>query len=553
MSLSPHRDSSRFNAEVRWRVRPRLHRTFLSIWMMSVSGLGCSPPSPADVDLSPVALKIQARPPSDAESIRAFCGSCHAVPNPNSFEKQRWHEEVELGFRIYRQSQRTDLTPPDFDATVEYFRDAAPKSIRLEPPDRVADQRFRSIGLNVTLDAPIEAISSMTRLSGRNEPASFLITDMSTGVVATLKASSNRVGNDGVPMAEATQLTRAAHVARAAPSDLNGDGRTDYVVADLGTASPQTEREGSVWWLDHPVGNDAMTQTGKSESPRGNQDIAMQRFPLRMGLSRVAEVQPIDYDGDGDQDVLVGDFGLHFEGGIHLGINAGIAAGVPKFQWQRLDARPGTIAMPICDLNQDGLDDYLSLVTQHYEMIEAHLNQGNGSFETHLIHRALDPAFGSSSMSLIDFDGDGDLDVLYTNGDTFDDSLAKPSHGIQWLENTGAFPFQPHRIGWMPGCYHAAGGDFDGDGDTDVVAVALLTDAESSRYPKGTFDGVAWFERTDAGFSRHSLVIDTCQAATCAVVDWNQDGRLDILVPPCDLTYNETTQFTLFLNQPTPP
>ena len=32
-------------------------------------------------------------------------------------------------------------------------------------------------------------------------------------------------------------------------------------------------------------------------------------------------------------------------------------------------------------------------------------------------------------MQLVDFDGDGDLDVLVTNGDSFDDFLLKPYHG----------------------------------------------------------------------------------------------------------------------------
>ncbi len=40
-------------------------------------------------------------------------------------------------------------------------------------------------------------------------------------------------------------------------------------------------------------------------------------------------------------------------------------------------------------------------------------------------------------MSLTDLDGDGDTDILLANGDTFDDSLLKPYHGVAWLSRAG--------------------------------------------------------------------------------------------------------------------
>ena len=36
--------------------------------------------------------------------------------------------------------------------------------------------------------------------------------------------------------------------------------------------------------------------------------------------------------------------------------------------------------------------------------------------------------------------------MLYTHGDTFDDFVVKPYHGVQWLENTGTYPYTAHTL-----------------------------------------------------------------------------------------------------------
>ena len=73
----------------------------------------------------------------------------------------------------------------------------------------------------------------------------------------------------------------------------------------------------------------------------------------------------------------------------------------------------------------------------------AFLNEGGGRFRKETIFAGPHPAYGSSGIQLVDMDGDGDLDVLYTNGDVMDPPpILKPYHGVQWLENEGRFPFK---------------------------------------------------------------------------------------------------------------
>ena len=520
----------------------------LLFWSAIVVAAGCGrsdgirDTTNADVSTSKATSLAGDVAPSDHDSIRRFCGDCHAVPLATSFDKERWDHEVKQGIRLYRESGRTDLVVPDFDATLAFFRDQAPETISIPIPDRTMDTRFKPmmLGLAAT-DRPV-AVSQIRWLppdsessGGLESEQAFLMADIWTGRIDRVELHSDSSAAIGC-RPQTRMLASVAHPSHVEPVEMNGDGIIDYVVADLGTLSPQSERQGSVWLL------------------KGKPDGSADRMALRLGLSRVAEVRPIDHDADGDFDLLVGDFGLHFEGGTYLVENQSTPSTVtrkerPKWDWNVIDSRPGVVELEVVDFNGDGRMDYVAVVSQHYESIEVGINLGDGRFEQQVIFQGGDPSLGSSGMELIDFDHDGDLDVICTHGDTFDDSLAKPFHGITYLENEGTYPFTPRRVADMPGCYCAVAGDLDGDGDNDIAAVSLLSDDEVARYPAGTFDAIAWFEQTSTNqFRRHSIRVNRCQAATCSVVDIDDDGDLDLVVPPYDTDVQDAADVEIFLN-----
>src|SRR5262249_21185156 len=154
------------------------------------------------------------------------------------------------------------------------------------------------------------------------------------------------------------------------------------------------------------------------------------------------------------------------------------------------------------------------------------------NFRKETVFAAPHPTFGSNGIQLIDMNGDGRLDVLYTNGDSLDAPyLLKPYHGVQWLENKGSFPFEHHRLADMYGIGRAVAADFAGTGRLDVAAVSYLPDKFFPRRDALHLDAVVLLEQAAPGkFLRHTLESVTCDHLTCAVGDVYGDGKLDLVV-----------------------
>ena len=172
------------------------------------------------------------------------------------------------------------------------------------------------------------------------------------------------------------------------------------------------------------------------------------------------------------------------------------------------------------------------MVSNESECVEAFLNQGGGRFHRHTLWRAPDLAFGSSGIEPVDLNGDGRIDVLYANGDAFDNSYICPWHGVQWLENVGNGQFRYRRLTDMPGVFLALPGDFDGDGDLDIVAVSSLpADPKPRAAVAKEFPSVVLLEQASPGqFVRHTLEKGFPCHAAVVVGDFNHDGRPDFAV-----------------------
>ena len=450
---------------------------------------------------------------SETESaITAFCGDCHAQPRPESFARSQWYAEARWGYKVYARSGRSDLTPPPLQDTLAYYQSRAPAQLQFPAPSPI-DERLRSSFTREPLDwgqgnYVLPAVSHLRwQAIGLGEGPRLLACDMRDGSVSTVELH----GSDR----RRVVLARFDHPCHAEPCDLDGDGRLDLVVAELGSFFPSDHDRGRVIWLRKEKDNDSFSPIMVAE-----------------GLGRVADVRPADVDGDGDQDLIVAEFGNYLTGSIALLRNVAQSGQPPRFLLEEIDPRPGTIHVPVYDFNNDGRPDFLALVSQEYETVDLLLNQGNGTFRLQNLWAGPDLTFGSSGIELVDLDGDGDMDVLYSNGDSFDNSCASPTHGIQWLENVGDTKFTYHRLVDFPGVYRALPGDFDNDGDLDVVAVAFLpagVNPESIRTPETA--SVLLLEHTSPGsFAPHALECGFANHATFETGDFDADGDLDFAV-----------------------
>jgi hypothetical protein len=196
------------------------------------------------------------------------------------------------------------------------------------------------------------------------------------------------------------------------------------------------------------------------------------------------------------------------------------------FVSREADWRQGPIHVPVVDLDRDGKPDFVDLISQHHETVVAFLNRGKNAFATKTIYAAPHPGWGTSGLELTDLDRDGDIDVLLTNGDMFDEFLLKPYHGIAWLENRGTFPFTAHTLAPLSGVHRAQAADLDGDGDLDIVAGTLIPGM--AKYGK-ELPSLVWLEQVAPGkFERHTLE-EGGYHASLDVGDVDGDGDMDVV------------------------
>ena len=204
--------------------------------------------------------------------------------------------------------------------------------------------------------------------------------------------------------------------------DMNGDGHLDLLVSSMGYVFPNNDKIGTVVILE----ND------------GHQNFI--RHEVLTNTSRVTDVRAADFDEDGQLDLVVGQFGYD-QGEVRWMRRTGPWTFDPGVILTDLS---GDINVCVADFNGDGHQDIVALISQQWEEIYYFENDGKGNFTRKLIWGSTNEDYGSSGISLCDVNGDGRMDILYTNGDGFGPAATpgpRPWHGIQWLENTGGGNF----------------------------------------------------------------------------------------------------------------
>ena len=359
-------------------------------------------------------------------------------------------------------------------------------------------------------------------------------------------------------------ITEPPFISNVQTTDLDGDGLMDIIVCDCKSNSVNWIRQFPAGVYTETVLADSMNAPAHVQiidfDKDGDKDILVavlgvifpnndkigsvvilendgkNHFKKHIVVDKVARVSDVragDLDNDGDLDLAVAQFG--YDDGETRWIEN---LGNWKFKSHILQNLSGPINVEIVDIDKDGDLDIISLVSQEWEEIYGFINDGKGNFTSKLLWGSNNEDFGSSGIYMCDLDKDGDADILYTNGDAFDyiPPRGKPWHGIQWLENKGNLNFEFHRLATFVGAYNARPVDIDNDGDLDIFCVSgfnLWDNPQSQSF--------IWLENTgNMKFTLHDIASSPTHLITLEMGDFNNDGLMDFVTggmhayPPFD-------------------
>lgn len=461
------------------------------------------------MDQASLVPELPALDPVTEDQVGELCSRCHRRPTEEVLPKSAWPKTIWMmsTFSGFGANVKWKVEP---EAVVDWFVQRAPAKLDL-PPVEVTRQ-----------PDPLRLIRHDVCIANWTDVAfvsNVLLADVVGGprpelIVCDMKSGTIFMGKTERPGWSLEPVGKVSYPAHAEAVDLDHDGRVDLLIAALGSFTAMDHKLGSVEWL------------------RQVEDGRFERITVAADLGRVADVQAADLDRDGDTDLAVAEFGWRTTGHVILLENRAELGEPPKYVQFPIEGNHGASHLAITDLDGDGPLDILALYSQEHELVRCYLNREEGWTEFRDLYRAPHPAWGHSGAQIHDMDQDGDTDILLTNGDTYDNSLLKPYHGIRWLENRGALDFAVHDLLTMYGAYRAEAADVDGDGDVDVVACALAEqDNVDAQADVTGFESLLWAEQVAPGqFVHHTLEVSRCHHPNLTLGDYDLDGDVDILV-----------------------
>ena len=333
----------------------------------------------------------------------------------------------------------------------------------------------------------------MTAQSNPVVDAGHADTSPSAQVLTAASAQSAAV-SPAVRFAAAVPYNLGVQPTFVAIGDLNGDGRSDLVVASF---------------------CDPGCETGSVEVLLGNGDGTFQP-PVSYGSGGCGYASVVigDVNGDGKPDLVVGSTfqnnqcDVSGDGAVGVLLGNGDGTFQPPVSYDsggyNTQGRiTGSVAM--ADLNGDGHPD-LVVANSDSNSVGVLLNNGDGTFQAAVSYSSGE--YSADSVSIADLNGDGHPDLVVAGG------------GVSVLLGNGDGTFQP-AVGYSSSSAVAVAiGDLNGDGHPDILLGKYAVPSVDVLFGNGdgTFQPAVSYSTGGAG------------SWAVAIADVNGDGYLDLAV-----------------------
>ena len=366
-------------------------------------------------------------------------------------------------------------------------------ALRQQDNERLADMlKSETIVMDITGDGFDDIISkdhialgsasgelTIQPINSGIEATDFSIADINNDGLADIILKNERQiswslnSNNGDSFSQYEIINMAPNISSksAQVGDFDGDGDID--LAQISIGSPQDFNDVRLVWNERENGRlkgDVVIASNLTRGASGGTAILVAGNFINNGKTDIV-VAPITFSGIESNELFV-----HTGGDNNGGFERTTAYHIPGRSgfstYRASDIRTA-------DLNQDGYDDIIisqggmsssnnNISTSYY-----YFNNQDSSFSGDSLHQSNDIDLGWSTT---DIDGDGDLDIIHGNGDgNFNDNsdsiTANSFPGkLIWYENLGnSFSSEQKVIMYDSSSANASVGDFDNDGDIDIV------------------------------------------------------------------------------------